>query len=73
MEENCIIGRKRDITVDVMGLHKAVMVHSAVIQERRGFKLLLFQIRHLFPRLRLIWVDGGYDGQPLHPLGQTLV
>ena len=31
----------------------------------RGFKLLLFRIRHLFPRLSLIWVDGAYDGQPL--------
>ena len=56
-----------------MGLLLAVMVHGAGIQERRGFKLLLFQIRHLFPRLRLIWVDGSYDGQPLHPLAQTLV
>ena len=41
------------------------MVHSASIQERRGFKLLSFKIRHLFPQLKLIWVDGGYDGQPL--------
>ena len=60
-----IKGRKRHILVDVMGLLLAVMVHSAGIQERRGFKLLLFKIRHLFPRLRLIWVDGGYEGQPL--------
>ena len=48
-----------------MGLLLAVMVHSASIQERRGFKLLSFKIRHLFPQLSLIWVDGGYDGQPL--------
>ncbi len=34
-------------------------------QERRGFKLLSFKIRHLFPNLKVIWVDGGYDGQPL--------
>ncbi len=58
-------GRKRHIMVDVMGLLLTVMVHSAAIQERRGFKLLLFRIRHLFPRLSLIWVDGAYDGQPL--------
>ena len=60
-----IKGRKRHIIVDVMGLLLAVMVHSASIQERRGFKFLCFKIRHLFPRLKLIWVDGGYDGQPL--------
>ena len=41
------------------------MVHSASIQERRGFKMLSFKIRHLFPKLKVIWVDGGYDGQPL--------
>ncbi len=48
-----------------MGLLLVVMVHSASIQERRGFKLLSFKIRHLFPNLKVIWVDGGYDGQPL--------
>ena len=51
--------------VDVMGWLLVVMVHSASIQERRGFKLLSFKIRHLFPNLKVIWVDGGYDGQPL--------
>ncbi len=58
-------GRKRHIIVDVMGLLLAVIVHSAGIQERRGLKFLLFKIRHSFPRLTLIWADGGYDGQPL--------
>lgn len=58
-------GRKRHIIVDVMGLLLGVMVHSARIQERRGLKFLLFKIRHRFPRLSLIWADGGYDGQPL--------
>jgi len=46
-----IKGRKRPIIVDVMGLLLVVMVHSASIQERRGFKLLSFKIRHLFPNL----------------------
>ena len=27
--------------------------------------MLSFKIRHLFPNLKVIWVDGGYDGQPL--------
>jgi putative transposase len=60
-----IKGRKRHIIVDVMGLLLAVMVHGAGIQERRGLKFLLFKIRHQFPLLKLIWADGGYDGQPL--------
>ena len=27
--------------------------------------MLSFKIRHLFPNLKVIWVDGGYDDQPL--------
>ena len=27
--------------------------------------MLSFQIGHLFPKLKVIWGDGGYDGQPL--------
>jgi putative transposase len=45
-----------------MGLLLLVVVHSAGIQDRDGAKLLLMQIAGLFPRLTLIWADGGYAG-----------
>lgn len=45
-----------------MGLLLLVVVHSAGIQDRDGAKLVLMQIAGLFPRLTLIWADGGYGG-----------
>jgi putative transposase len=59
-------GRKRHILVDVMGLLLAVVVHRANIQERAGAKLLLERAKKKrFKRLKLIWADGGYHGQPM--------
>lgn len=58
-------GRKRHILVDTMGLLLAVVVHAADIQDRDGAKLLFMKILGLFPRLQLIWADGGYAGQLL--------
>jgi putative transposase len=58
-------GRKRHILVDTMGLLLMVLVHAANIQERDGAKLLLNKARGCFTRLRLIWADAGYRGQPM--------
>ena len=38
-------------------------MHSAGIQDRDGAKLVCMKLLGLFPRLRLIWADGGYAGQ----------
>jgi putative transposase len=46
-----------------MGWILALVVHAADIQDRDGAKLVLRQLRGRFPRLRLIWADGGYAGQ----------
>lgn len=58
-----INGRKRHILVDTLGLLLAVKVHAADIQDRDGAKLLLKMCRNRFPRLFLIWADGGYRGK----------
>lgn len=56
-------GRKRHILVDVLGLILVVVVHSAAIQDRDGAKLVFDEIKQTtFPRLELIWADGGYAG-----------
>jgi len=55
-----IKGRKRHILVDVMGLLLMVVVHTADIQDRDGAKKVLNKAQGRFPRLRLIWADGGY-------------
>ncbi len=61
-------GRKRHIVVDTLGLILAVVVgcplgRTASIQDRDGAKLVLARLAGRFPRLRLIWADGGYAGQ----------
>ena len=56
-----IMGRKRHILVDTLGLLLALVVHSAGIQDPAGAKLVLAKIVGRFPRLRLIWTDGAYQ------------
>ena len=58
-------GRKRHIAVDTLGLLLAVVVHAANIQDRIGAKLLLTKLLGRFPRLWVIWADGGYAGKLL--------
>lgn len=43
-----------------MGLLLVVSVHSASIQDTNGAYFVLRKMMNLFPRLSLIWVDGGY-------------
>ncbi|MYW96389.1 IS5 family transposase, partial [Amycolatopsis rubida] len=53
-------GRKRHVLVDTLGLVLGVAVSSASVQDRPGARRLLAGIRARFPRLGLVWVDGGY-------------
>ena len=59
-------GRKRHIIVDTIGLLLMVLVTTADVQDRPGAKQLLSQLqeRLSLPRLKLIWADGGYRGNP---------
>lgn len=59
-------GRKRFILVDTLGLIWLRLVLAASLQERDGGRQLLELLQSLrarFPRLQLIWADGGYAGQ----------
>lgn len=49
--------------MDTLGLILAVVVHGAGIQDRAGAKLVFEKLKGAFPRLRLIWADGGYSGR----------
>ena len=49
--------------VDTLGLLLAVTVHSAGIQDRVGARSVLLRLHRQFPRLRLVWGDGGYAGK----------
>lgn len=59
----CIKGRKRHILVDTLGLLLFALVLTADIQDRDGAKLLFAKVKARFPRLQLIWADGGYAGK----------
>ncbi len=61
--EKKINGIKRHIAVDTLGLLLVVVVHAASIQDRDGAKWVLEQAKGKFPRLKLIWADGGYAGK----------
>ena len=58
-----IKGRKRHILVDTQGLLLKVLVFEANLQDRTVAPWLFLLIKTLFPRLQLIWADGGYSGQ----------
>jgi len=49
--------------VDTLGLVLAVVVHAANVQDRDGAKLVLAKLVGHFPRLQLLWADGGYAGK----------
>lgn len=48
--------------MDTVGLVLAVVVHAADIQDCVGARLVLSKLVGRFPRLTLIWGDGGYTG-----------
>ena len=49
--------------MDTLGLILAIVVHAGNVQDRDGAKLVLAGLPGLFPRLSLIWADGGYAGK----------
>ncbi len=65
-------GRKRHVVVDTLGLLLAVVVHAANVQDRDGARLALAKLAGRFPRLRLVWADGGYAGALLGWAAATL-
>lgn len=60
-----IMGRKRHIVTDTLGLMLFATVHAASVQDRDGAVDLIKAIRHRFPWLRHIFADGGYAGEKL--------
>ena len=49
--------------MDTLGLILAIVVHAGNVQDRDGAKQVLAKLAGLFPRLTLIWADGGYAGK----------
>jgi putative transposase len=49
--------------VDTEGFVLKAKVHSAKVVDYEGIKTLLRQADTQFPRLRHLWLDGGYRGE----------
>jgi putative transposase len=58
-------GRKRHLLVDTLGLPLSIYVTPADVQDRVGACRLLAGLKPLMPRLKKIWADGAYGGDPL--------
>ena len=71
-----ILGRKRHVAVDSLGLILGIMITTAAVQDRDAAKTLLQGLVALFGRLQIIWADGGYLGalvqwvKQLRPFGK---
>jgi hypothetical protein len=57
-----IKGKKRHILVDTLGLLLHVIVHPADIQDRDSGILLLATLSRMYPFLKKLFADGGYQG-----------
>jgi len=58
-----IMGRKRHLLVDSLGLILLAVVHPANIQDRDGAKQVLYLLQKRFGWLKIMSVDGGYAGK----------
>lgn len=55
-----IVGRKRSIITDTLGLLLAVLVTAASVQDSVAGQTLLEEAATAHPTIRKAWVDGGY-------------
>jgi Transposase DDE domain len=65
MRRREIKGKKRHILVDTLGLLLHAIVHPADIQDRDGGILLLATLFGMYPFLKTLFADGGYQGPEL--------
>ena len=57
-----MLGRKRHILVDTLGLLLSLVIHPADIQDRDGARPVLQAARAQFPFIEPIFADAGYQG-----------
>ena len=62
-----ILGRKRNIAVDALGLLLAVVVTSAAVDDAKAAPQVLGQLnRSDYPRLKVVWADSKYHNYELY-------
>jgi transposase len=63
-----VLGRKRHILTDTLGLLLAVVVHPASVQDRDGAETVLREARRLFPFLERVIADAAYQGPKMQAI-----
>ena len=62
-----ILGRKRNIAVDALGLLLTVVVTSAAVDDAKAAPQVLDQLnRRAYPRLKVVWADSKYHNYELY-------
>jgi putative transposase len=57
-----VVGRKRHLAVDSLGMILAIQITSAATQDRDAAKRLIQLLVTMYTRVQIIWADGGYLG-----------
>ena len=57
-----VLGRKRHVAVDCLGMILAILITPAAVQDRDAAKTLIRRLVEWYARLQIIWADGGYLG-----------
>jgi len=57
-----VLGRKRHLLTETLGLPLVLVVHAADIQDRDRLHQVCHRVRRRFPWLELLFADGGYQG-----------
>ena len=71
-----VLGRKRHVAVDCLGLILGIMITPAAVQDRDAAKGLIQFLVSTYGRLQILWADGGYLGalvqwvKQLRPFGK---
>lgn len=58
-----IMGIKRHIVTDTLGLVLMVVIHSASVQDRDGAKAVMEKLKQCWKSIRILFADGGYRGK----------
>ena len=71
-----VLGSKRHVAVDCLGLILAILITPAAVQDRDAAKGLIQLLITMYARVQIIWADGGYLGslvqwvKQLRPFGK---
>ena len=60
-----MLGRKRHVLTDTLGLVLGVSVHPASVQDRDGAEGRLREARRCFPFIERVIADAGYQGRKM--------